>query len=399
MSNTFAITRVALRQYRSIATADVTLGKLLILVGPNGSGKSNFLDSLRLVSESLETSLDQALRNRGGVAEVRRRSTGHPTHFSIELTFEGDSGDLSDPRDSAQYSGKYGFRVAAEKGGGFRISSEACHIAVDGGAREFFKVLDGKLVEQSLPVMPPSSSQRLYLVSAAGLPQFLPVFDGFRGINVYNPNPDAIRLPQAPDAGEFLHRDGANLASVLHRLDRSTADKAVKNRIEEYVRLIVPGMRSVDREPLGQWETVTFSQDVPGAKHPWRFPAQSVSDGTLRALAVLTALFASSGHTLSPIGVEEPESALHPAAASILMDALRDASERRQVLATSHSADLLDRGGFQESELLAVRSVGGETIVSGLDPAGAKAIRESLYTPGELLRIDQLLPDEGALGA
>ena len=124
-----------------------------------------------------------------------------------------------------------------------------------------------------------------------------------------------------------------------------------------------------------------------------------MSDGTLRALAVLTALFASSGHTLSPIGVEEPESALHPAAASILMDALRDASERRQVLATSHSADLLDRGGFQESELLAVRSVGGETIVSGLDPAGAKAIRESLYTPGELLRIDQLLPDEGALGA
>jgi predicted ATPase len=60
----FALTRVRLRNFRSIATADVELGSLLFLVGPNGSGKSNFLDALRLVSESLHTSLDGALRAR-----------------------------------------------------------------------------------------------------------------------------------------------------------------------------------------------------------------------------------------------------------------------------------------------------------------------------------------------
>jgi predicted ATPase len=62
----FSLTRVRLRNYRSIAEADVPLGKLLLLVGPNGSGKSNFLDALRLTSESLQSSFDQALRTRGG---------------------------------------------------------------------------------------------------------------------------------------------------------------------------------------------------------------------------------------------------------------------------------------------------------------------------------------------
>ncbi|HET9897907.1 MAG TPA: hypothetical protein VFQ44_23505 [Streptosporangiaceae bacterium] len=73
----------------------------------------NFLDALRLTSESLLTSLDQALRSRGGVAEVRRRSTGHPTHFVIELEFRG-----------GYQQGSYGFEVGAVRGGGFRISRE-----------------------------------------------------------------------------------------------------------------------------------------------------------------------------------------------------------------------------------------------------------------------------------
>ncbi len=183
-----------------------------------------------------------------------------------------------------------------------------------------------------------------------------------------------------------------NLASVIHRLERTNEGQAAKAKIEDYLRVIVPGMKGVSRDSLGAWETLEFTQEVSGSASPWRFPAQSVSDGTLRALAVLTALFASTGQVLGPIGIEEPESALHPAAAAVLMDALRDASERRQVIVTSHSADLLDRDDFSVDEILAVRSEGGETIVGHLDAGGERALRESLYTPGELLRRDQLLP-------
>jgi len=384
----FDLTRVRLKSYRSIAAANVELGPLLFLVGPNGSGKSNFLDALRLVSDSLLTSLDQALRARGGVSEVRRRSTGHPTHFAIDLDFRGP-----------YYSGKYGFTVAAVGGGGFRISREECDVWTTrtreedpAPGRTYFKIENGKLLEHSELVMPPVSDQRLYLVSAAGIEGFRLAFDGLAGISVFNINPDAMRRPQTPDAGDFLARDGSNIASVLHRLERSDFGREVKPRIESYLQHIVPGMHSVSRENLGNWETLQFSQEVPGSKNPWHFQAQSVSDGTLRALGVLVSLFAGTGRTLSPVGIEEPETALHPAAAGILLDALRDASERRQIIVTSHSPDLLDRNDFELEELLAVRSSAGETKIGGLDKAGVLALRKQLYTPGELLRTDQLIP-------
>jgi predicted ATPase len=395
----FSLTRVRLRHYRSIAGADVRVGRLLLLVGPNGSGKSNFLDALRLVSEGLQTSLDQALRARGGVGEVRRRSTGHPTHAVIELDFQG-----------AGFTGEYGFEIAAAKGGGYRISREWCLVRPHPGASSGaahppleppfetvgFRVENGQVVEPADAVMPPASDQRLYLVAAAGLGPFRLVFDGLAGISVFSLNPDAMRMPQTPDAGDFLRRDGSNVASVLHRLEhRHGRGPDDVRRIADYLQRIVPGMHGVSRADLGNWETLEFTQEVPGARHPWRFQAQSVSDGTLRALGVLVALFAGTGSTLSPVGIEEPESALHPAAAGVLMDALRDASERRQVLVTSHSPDLLDRHDIAPSELCAVRSVGGETRIGPLDAAGALALRERLYTPGELLRTDQLLPEPG----
>ena len=69
-----SVTRVVLKNFKSIAACDVKLGPLTVLVGPNGSGKSNFVDSLRFVSDSLTTTLDHALRDRGGINEVRRRS-------------------------------------------------------------------------------------------------------------------------------------------------------------------------------------------------------------------------------------------------------------------------------------------------------------------------------------
>ena len=84
--------------------------QLSFLVGPNGSGKSNFLDALRFIADSLRFSIEHALRDRGGVNEVRRRSGGHPTHFGIRLEF-----NLEDSQ------GHYTFRVGAKAGGGYDV--------------------------------------------------------------------------------------------------------------------------------------------------------------------------------------------------------------------------------------------------------------------------------------
>ena len=93
------------------------------------------------------------------------------------------------------------------------------------------------------------------------------------------------------------------------------------------------------------------------------------------------------------VGIEEPEGALHPAAAGVLTDVLHEASERVQVIVTSHSADLLDRETIPIESILAVVSEHGETKVARLDDAGRTVLREGLFTAGELLRMDQLAPD------
>jgi len=112
------ITRVRLSNYKSIEKCDVRLRPLLFLVGPNGSGKSNFLDALRFVADALDKTLDHALRDRGGIKEVRRRSGGHPNHFTIKLNFKLSDGTVGD----------YTFRIGAQPQGGYEVQSEECKL-------------------------------------------------------------------------------------------------------------------------------------------------------------------------------------------------------------------------------------------------------------------------------
>ncbi len=137
MSDPVFIRRVVLKNYKSVASCSVQLCPLMFLVGQNGSGKSNFLDALRLVSESLNTSLDHALPERGGINEVRRRSSGHPTHFGIRLEFA-----LPDST-----SGHYAFRVGAKPKGGFEVQQEECRIygRAPLGDDKFYSVNSGRV--------------------------------------------------------------------------------------------------------------------------------------------------------------------------------------------------------------------------------------------------------------
>lgn len=386
-SSTF-LTRVALKNFKSLAACNVTLGPLTFLVGPNGAGKSNFLDALRFVADSLRTSLEHALRERNGINEVRRRSGGHPNHFGLRLWFTLPSGEV----------GHYAFRIGARPQGGFEVQDEECRIEAPEalGEAHYFRIQSGKVVANTQPG-PAAAIDRLYLVSASGLPAFRPVYEAFSRMGFYSLNPDQIRDLQSPDAGELLARDGSNITSVLAQLKKNNPNR--KLRIEEYLSKVVPGVHGVDVKVVGPKETLEFRQQVAGLKDPWRFLAANMSDGTVRALGILVALFQSgngAGPRVPLVGIEEPEIALHPAAAGLLLDGLREASHSTQIIVTSHSGDLLDDEKLDEGSILAVYAAGGSTHIAPLDQAGRTALLKRLYTPGELLRMDQLRPDPGS---
>lgn len=389
MSPTSIVIRsVVLRNFKSIAACRVELGPLTFLVGANGSGKSNFLHSLLFVAESLGTSLDLALRGRGTIREVRRRSGGHPNHFAIRLDFSLPGGE----------AGHFSFRIGAKSNGGYQVQSEECRVlpAETDAPEAYYHVSSGTVIRSSQPHMPASFPDRLHLVAASGLPEFRKVYDALSSMQVYNLNPQQIGTLQSPDSGDLLRHDGGNAASVLQRID-----PAVRDRLDDYLGRIVPGLESVRPRTLGHLETIEFRQRVRGQQHPWQFPAASMSDGTLRALGVLLAIHqtkAANGLRLpSLIGLEEPETALHPAATAVLLAALREASHATQIVVTSHSPDLLDNPDIDPMSLYAVDNDDGLTRIGRVDAAGRESLRERLFTAGELLRLNQLAPEAQTL--
>lgn len=375
--------RVQIRNYKSIGSCDVDLSALTIIVGRNGAGKSNFLDALRFVADGLQTSLDHALKSRGGIDVVRRRSQGHPRNFSIHLVWT-----LTDLRTL-----EYEFEIAARGGGGYRVKREVLRLKADEQQLAWYEVREGA-VSGAPNHLPPAQPDRLYLVAASGLSAFREAYDVLSAMGFYNLNPESIKELQSPDAGEILHRDGGNLVSVVARLGTDRPD--AMNRLREYLRRIVPDVTDLARVSLGPRETLEFAQKVKGAEHHWKFLAASMSDGTLRAVGALAAVMqlADRKRPVSLVGIEEPESALHPSAAAALMDALAEASVTTQIVVTTHSPELLDQADGADRTLVAARLVDGATQIGRVDAASEQAMRDHLCTAGELLRMDQLEPVE-----
>jgi predicted ATPase len=323
MTDPVLLTRVVLRNYKSIAACAVRLGPLTYLLGPNGSGKSNFVDALHLVRDALTGSLDHALSERGGLNEVRRRSGGHPTHFGIRLEMR-----LPDDGRPAIYA----FRVGAVKDGDYVVQSEHCAIGSRPGSGPAFRIENGRVEATSEASFPAVTADRLGLVAGSGLTAFRPVYDALTSMGFYNLNPKLMRELQKPQDGRLLKPAGENIASVLRHLGRLPAGSALET-IEGYLKAVVPTVHGVEHKQVGPMETLEFRQDMAGSQHPWRFLAQNMSDGTLRALGILTALFQGGDEPSRLVGIEEPETALHPGR---LRGAARGAEAGRRAAPSAH---------------------------------------------------------------
>jgi predicted ATPase len=135
--------------------------------------------------------------------------------------------------------------------------------------------------------------------------------------------------------------------------------------------------------------SLEFTQEW-GEQKRLKFEGFSMSDGTLRAIGMLAAVFQRSMPSL--IAVEEPEATIHPGALESVLDLLRHASKHMQVVVTTLSSELLDVKWITDRHLRIVEWTEGATRVAPVSDSAGKALHDHLMGAGELLRSNALDP-------
>jgi predicted ATPase len=371
MSERPLITRVVLENYKSIAFCDVKLGPLSILVGPNGAGKSNFLDALRFLSDAMQGPVQNALEKRSGFSRVVRLGAKAEARISIRVEFVT----------AQSVEGFFSVRLV-ENRAEHVVEHERCRVGPHG-----YEAIRGVARAGSHP-LPPLGPTHIELPFMAAYAYFSPALDLLKNCRFYNFSTEDFRQPVAESTERALRGDGSNLANVLNSI-RLEHPKLFE-RIVQYLSVVTPAIKEIELPKLGGYTTIDFVHTTGSS-----FSSREISDGTLRSLALLVSLFQTraGAKEVTLVGLEEPEAALHPAAAGVLFDALREASASVQLIATTHSADLLDKKDIATESILAVEMEDGITRIGHVDNTGREALRQRLYTAGELMRMNYLTPE------
>jgi len=169
-----------------------------------------------------------------------------------------------------------------------------------------------------------------------------------------------LRQQRQQEEDDYLRSDGRNLAPYLYRLATSSdeTDRAAFQRIQTLVQRIAPFVKTLDPTVVnpGQPQTSAVRLDWIDQNDD-RWGVHVLSDGTLRAVALFTALAQPFERLPSFISVDEPELGLHPAAIALVVDLMRSVSQRCQILLATQSPALLDH--FKAEEVVVVEAPAG----------------------------------------
>ena len=322
------------RALHDIEFRDLT--PLTVLLGPNGSGKSTVFDVFAFLAECFELGLRRAWDKRGRAKELKTRGSDGPV--TIEIKYKEPEYPLI----------TYHLAVDERSGGPF-VAEEWLQWR-RGQRGKPFRFLDyregrGRAISGELPdeqdqrIEVPLKSADLLAVNALGQfaehPRVAALRDFITGWYVSYLSADSAR--GQPEAGpqERLTRTGDNLANVIQYLAEQHADRL--EQIFDVLRRRVPRIERVLAETMPDGRLLLQIKDAPFS-HP--VLARFASDGTLKMLAYLVLLYDPTPPPF--IGIEEPENFLHPRLLPELAEECRAASDRTQLLVTTHSPFFLN---------------------------------------------------------
>jgi predicted ATPase len=321
---------------------EVALQRRVFLVGPNASGKSNILDALRFLHDivAIGGGFQAAVRGRNGVSAIR--SLAARRYPDVALIIQ-----LGDEENPARW--EYELKFTQDNQRRPIIKSE--HVRRDGKT-----ILTRPLPED---VADPERLTQTYLEQVQVNQEFREISDFLTSMKYLHIVPQLVREPDRsvgrendPFGGDFLER--------IARTPRRTQEARLR-RIREALRVAVPQL-----EELELWRDARGTPHLRGKYQHWRPQGawqteEQFSDGTLRLIGLLWAVLDGTG----PLLLEEPELSLHLDVVRVLPLILAVTQRRsgRQIIMSTHSADLLRDEGIGLDEVLLLLPAGEGTEV------------------------------------
>jgi len=342
------------RGFKSIRELEnFELTKLNVLIGANGAGKSNFIGLFRLLAEMLGERLQSYVKSEDGPDALLYGGRKRTSQIEVELFF-----------------GKNGYYFAlAPASNQLLFSTEKVYFDGDYAIR---RSLGNGHTEARLPTLQDNAIAE-YVREALGSWRVFHFHDTSASAMVRHAQPLRDNLRLKPDA--------ANLAPFLRMLRRKHPDNY--SMIVETVRMVAPFFHDfVDRnEPDERIDLEWFQVDDPDTPLS---PLQ-LSDGTLRFICLATLLLQPRELQPATIVIDEPELGLHPFALVVLASLLQQASERKQIIASTQSVDLVNQ--LAPADVIVTETHHGASVFHRLD---ASRLEDWLrdYSLGELWKMN-----------
>ncbi|MEO5728222.1 MAG: AAA family ATPase, partial [Byssovorax sp.] len=375
-----SIHKVKIEGFRSLREVTWEPGKLNVVIGPNGSGKSNLLRALGLLQKSATSNLSEELLRLGGIAPLLWDGQAKELAWTIE------TGLMNGDRNLVGERLFYELRLRQlGAGSAYRVDTEQLEML---SAQDDQNVRPRReLDDLRSDVLGTDNLDEISIVSLVGrLPGESPttrLYDTLAGWSIYHDIHVDQQAPLRQAAVARLDRrvaaDGQNFIPVLHTLYTGSRDfkKLVDDAMraafsKDYEELVFPPAADQRVQLRVRWRSLKTEQS-----------AADLSDGTIRFLLLLAIL--SNPTPGSLISIDEPEIGLHPSMLPIVAELAVEASERSQVILTTHSPQLLDAFTGTPPTTTVAQCVDGETRLAVVD---SEELQRWLgeYTFGALFR-------------
>ena len=364
--------RLEVKNYRILRDVTIDFEDVNLFIGPNAAGKSTILDALRFLHDGVHArDFEGAVFSRGGILNLAWK--GEDAH-QIDLTVT-----FLDDEDRIEWSVRitkqeFQFHVAERVKRLPPQSPPSVLLEADRGDGWWWSSNTNEQVEMR---QPPTACALAAASSDATFPA-RDIASFVRRWGFFDPNPFLLRRDWPGLEASRLDHYGRNLAETLYTLKSASPD--VFDLIRSATQDIV-GLPTSIEPRVSEDRRYYFVQTEGGLR--FTVHQMGVSSGTLRMLALMTALHGEPGANL--LGIEEPENYVHPSALSAFVDYVRDARERVQFMVTTHSPLLLDLLNEPEAVCVVQRQGGQGAAVSRQSNAAGirKALAESGFSLGE----------------